>query len=557
MPRNGSGVYSQPFDDVDADTTIESAVYNGFTRDVEADLNAKRPIIAGGTGADDAAEARANLKAEVAQQLVTNFDSHVWENGSFFAAGSATASPVAGHEYAGIAYKGGSEDYIIVEARDLNDTTNAGILYIRYKIGGAWLPWSIDGEDQFVQLTGDTMSGNLIIQGTWPTLVLDKDLAASACAIQSKSNAVARWTMHLGNEATETAGNAGSNFALYSHDNGGIARECLAIERDSNRAHFYGDIIIKNGGSNSGVLRFGNQENNYLYWDGAKYTLNGQAGHTELDVNGPVSVNESINLNTAGGNAHIWFHQPGVGNRWVQYYSASTGHLIFQEEFTTHAQFTMNADGRLYLPQGIVTTTNNITAGPTYTHNVAYSNPTWGDMSIQAVHVSGVRVGWTLNVASTQFRFENGGLAAKPGGGAWADTSDLRIKNVVGEYKSGLDAVAKLEPVRFTYKGNDTSGPPDHYPPGAKDTPAKKGAPAVPYPNSTHYQMAVAQTEYIGLIAQATEAVMPELVSQSKGYINGVEVQDLRSLDTTPLIFALINAVKELKARVEQLESTP
>ena len=42
-------------------TTIESLVYNGFTRDVETDLNAPRPIVAGGTGATNADEALENL----------------------------------------------------------------------------------------------------------------------------------------------------------------------------------------------------------------------------------------------------------------------------------------------------------------------------------------------------------------------------------------------------------------------------------------------------------------------------------------------------------------
>ena len=61
MPRSGSGIYTQPFPNVIEDTTIESAVYNGFTRDVEADLNLPRPIVAGGTGGSSAAEAADNL----------------------------------------------------------------------------------------------------------------------------------------------------------------------------------------------------------------------------------------------------------------------------------------------------------------------------------------------------------------------------------------------------------------------------------------------------------------------------------------------------------------
>ena len=122
----------------------------------------------------------------------------------------------------------------------------------------------------------------------------------------------------------------------------------------------------------------------------------------------------------------------------------------------------------------------------------------------------------------------------KPGGGDWAASSDARIKNVLGDYDSGLDEVAALQPVRYTYKGNDT---------------------LVPGGTSPHKQATDAGTEYIGLVAQAAEAVMPELVNRVEGYIDGAAVSDMRTLDTTPLLFALVNCVKELKARIEALEA--
>ena len=62
-------------------------------------------------------------------------------------------------------------------------------------------------------------------------------------------------------------------------------------------------------------------------------------------------------------------------------------------------------------------------------------------------------------------------------------------------------------------------------------------------------------------MAQDTEAAFPECVTQMEGFIDGEKVTDLRVLDQSPLLFALINAVKELKtmndqltARVAQLE---
>ena len=147
MPRDGSGIYSKPFPDVVPGTTIESAVFNGNTADVEQDLNAARPIVAGGTGATSAEQARVNLQAEAAAQLVTNYDSHVWMPGSFRSAVGATGAPNADNAFAGVCYIGEALAYpptnqnVVVEARDLGDDSVPGIVYVREKLAGVWSAW--------------------------------------------------------------------------------------------------------------------------------------------------------------------------------------------------------------------------------------------------------------------------------------------------------------------------------------------------------------------------------------------------------------------------------
>jgi len=132
MPRLPTGVYEQPFPDVIPDTTIESAVYNGFVNDIETDLNTARPIVAGGTGATSAPAARDNLDAERAMQVITNFDSATWESGSFYADAAATGSPVSGHSFTGTSYRvSDNQDYIVIEARDLFVTNPPASSYIR------------------------------------------------------------------------------------------------------------------------------------------------------------------------------------------------------------------------------------------------------------------------------------------------------------------------------------------------------------------------------------------------------------------------------------------
>jgi hypothetical protein len=149
------------------------------------------------------------------------------------------------------------------------------------------------------------------------------------------------------------------------------------------------------------------------------------------------------------------------------------------------------------------------------------------------------------------FVFDQAGQAYKAGGGAWGTTSDARIKNDLGDYPRGLAEIVSLRPVTYTYKGNDTPVAPAH----AKGDENSKLPLTVPYPNSDHAGAAKAEKKFAGLIAQEVEAIFPEMVSRRSAFIDGVAVDDLRDLDTTPLIFALINAVKELKARVEQLEA--
>jgi len=155
---------------------------------------------------------------------------------------------------------------------------------------------------------------------------------------------------------------------------------------------------------------------------------------------------------------------------------------------------------------------------------------TTGPMLIGYTDGSGIPIGLAVTIdAGVNFRVY--GWAQKPGGGPWDVPSDARIKTVHGDYPAGLDAVTALRPVRYTYKGNDI---------GADGQSISKN---------------VEHREFVGLVAQEVETVMSEMVRKTDGRIDGVAVNDLRNLDTGPLIYALVNAIKELKVRVEALEA--
>ena len=87
-------------------------------------------------------------------------------------------------------------------------------------------------------------------------------------------------------------------------------------------------------------------------------------------------------------------------------------------------------------------------------------------------------------------------------------TSDARLKNVLGVYTDGLKAIGRISPRLFTYK------------------PTK----ANPVETFVH----------AGFIAQDVRRVIPQAVAvQRNGYL---------SLDTTAILAASVNAIKELKA---------
>ena len=102
------------------------------------------------------------------------------------------------------------------------------------------------------------------------------------------------------------------------------------------------------------------------------------------------------------------------------------------------------------------------------------------------------------------------------GGTSWSVFSDSRLKDIQGTYDRGLDDIVKLQPVRFHYK---------------TDNPLKLPS----------------DTDEIGVIAQDVQTVFPEAVQKSAtGYLE---------FNMSPVQFAMINAIKQLKTENDQLKA--
>jgi hypothetical protein len=142
MPRDGSQIYHRPpGTDGVPNYTVESARYNAFTADVEQDLNLPRPVIAGGTGATNKADAMTNLGGELSAQLIVNYNSDPFQAGSFYSAAGATGAPTA-NAFTGICYAavitGSVTTDLFIEARD----QVTGNLFVRQKKANVWQAWA-------------------------------------------------------------------------------------------------------------------------------------------------------------------------------------------------------------------------------------------------------------------------------------------------------------------------------------------------------------------------------------------------------------------------------
>ena len=141
-----------------------------------------------------------------------------------------------------------------------------------------------ESDTRYVNVPGDTMTGDLAIDKANPTLLLKK-ISGGQAVIQGATGSNARWSVRLGNIEAETGSNAGSNFEIVSHtDAGAVVGSKLWINRANgdvsiaNNLTTAGNISTTNGsitvGSatvNGGNLFFGSGGTKYITFNGTNY----------------------------------------------------------------------------------------------------------------------------------------------------------------------------------------------------------------------------------------------------------------------------------------------
>ena len=263
--------------------------------------------------------------------------------------------------------------------------------------------------------------------------------------------------------------------------------------------------------------------------DGATYGRKDRDWQEVLPViDGVVTVPEDNALQLEGVNARLTMQATGQpqlsfgqasANQFGLWNVGGARRLVQQ----AHGGFSIDLTGAS--PQGFEIVGSHFD-GVTHFVNALSANPTWADIRVQILHVPAQWAGLRVNVAGgAWFDFRNDGRNVKSHPGGWEQESDARIKDIRHAYEDGLEAIKKLQPVRFAYKGREKQFPND-------------------------------RMEFVGLTAQnAEDAGLSEFVTKGPGEVEGEQVDDLRTFDPTSVIYTLINAVKELAARVEQLEA--
>ena len=114
--------------------------------------------------------------------------------------------------------------------------------------------------------------------------------------------------------------------------------------------------------------------------------------------------------------------------------------------------------------------------------------------------------------------------AAKPSTNTWTIASDERVKENIKPFTKGLDAINSINPVIYDYNGN------------AGFEKIKNN---------------------VGVIAQEIKDIVPEGIStfEAKLNENDSEKTELYNFNSHALTYILINAVKELSAKVAELEA--
>lgn len=176
-------------------------------------------------------------------------------------------------------------------------------------------------------------------------------------------------------------------------------------------------------------------------------------------------------------------------------------------------------------------TTQTFTGAKTFTGGIestAFNMATYVSM-----YGSIAQIDWSIGTSSVNNRmtlYDTGDLtiqganATKASGTTWINPSDARLKDNVVSYTKGLNELVQIQPKSFTFNGKAGSA---------------------------------AGLNAVGIIADEIQQVLPNTVQKRLAKLNPDDAQqtEIKYFDASELTWVMVNAIKELSAKVDQLQT--
>lgn len=299
--------------------------------------------------------------------------------------------------------------------------------------------------------------------------------------------------------------NTGGTVALWDQGNGylycnssfncsgQVLTNTLSV---SNIASISGNLIM------GGQVGFGNGAN-AIGWDG---NISALVDYGNFTATGNLTAQASV---VAG--ASIFCNNPAAGGIFC------SGLTVDGRGVTTRGNIRFIGSGAVTPGnQGTWITYEGISGSRPYA--VAVQGDRWGVFDAADSGGQMTPVNRWLGVLIGGIQVESGGQGYKAGGGMWADSSERRFKDEIEDYSAGLDVVTRLRPRSYTLNGTG----PGH---------------------------ASGERRHVGLIADEAADIMPEIMGEwPLGH------ESIATIDATAIVYALVNSVRELSDRVQNLE---
>lgn len=265
-------------------------------------------------------------------------------------------------------------------------------------------------------------------------------------------------------------------------------------------------------------------DSNFSYFADAITVSSGNVGigtstlRSKLDVDGTSQVTWTSGANNVNGLVTI-------GTQ------GTTGGTLVVNTASLNANYGSGfaVDGSYSNPGGVGTSVINLKALGVYSGG-GYDSAMAFYTSLGATATERMRINSSGNVgigtSTPTYKLQlSTDSAAKPSTNTWTIASDERIKNVTGEYTKGLDAVCALRPITYEYNGA-----------AGFEVDGKKN---------------------ISIIAQEAIQHFPECVGTFNAKLNETDETEteLYNWNGHALTFALVNAIKELKAELDTVKS--